>query len=98
MSEEALQVDEERREMKTMKDRERYTQLNVEFQRIPRRDKKALFNEKCKEIEGNNRMRKARDIFMKIEDIKGVFHERMGMIKGINGKNLTEAEEIKKSG
>ena len=96
MSEEALQVDEERREVKTMKDRERYIQLKAEVQRIPRRDKKTLFNEKCKEIKGNNRMRKTRDLFKKIGDNKGNFHEKMSTIKDRNAMDLTEAEDIKK--
>ena len=76
-------------------ERERYTQLNAEFQRIMR-DKKAFLSEQCKEIEENNRMGKTRDLFKKIGNIKGVFHARMGMIKDRNGKDLTEAEEIKK--
>ena len=79
-----------------MGERERYTQLNAEFQRIARRDKKAFISEQCKEIEGNNRMGKTRDIFKKIRDIKGTYHARMGMIKSRNGKDLTETEEIKK--
>ena len=71
-------------------------QLNAEFQRIARRDKKAFFGNQCKETEGNNRMGKTRDLFKKIRDTKGTFHAKMGMMKNINGKNLTEAEEIKK--
>ena len=81
--------------MKRKGDRERYTQLNAEFQRIARRDK-AFFNEQCKEIEEKYRMGKTRDLFKKIRDIKGVFHTRMGTIKDRNGKNLTEAEDLKK--
>ena len=77
-------------------ERERYTQLNVEFQRIARRDKKAFLNEQCKEIEENNKMGKTRDLFKKTGDIKGTFHARMGTIKDRNSKDLTEAEEIKK--
>ena len=75
---------------------EKYTQLNAEFQRISRRDKKPFMSEQCKEIEGKNRMGKTRDIFKKIRDIKGTYHSRMDMIKSRNGKDLTEAEEIKK--
>ena len=70
--------------------------MNAEFQRIERRDKKALLSEECKEIEENNRTGKARDFFKKTGDVKRIFHARMGMIKDRNGKDLTEAEEIKK--
>ena len=94
LSEEALQTAEERREVKSRGERKRHTQLNVEFQRTARRDKKAFFNEQREEIEGNNRMGKARDLFKKIGNIKGTFHARMGTIKGRNGKNQREAEEI----
>ena len=83
--------------MKGKEERERYTQLNAEFQRIARRDMKAFLNEQGKEIEGNNRMETTRDIFKKIRAIKGTFHAKMGMIKDRNGKDLTEAEDIKKS-
>ena len=72
--------------------------MNAEFQKIARRDKKAFFNKQCKEIEGNNKMGKARHLFKKIGDIKGVFHARMGMIKDRNSNDLTEAKDIKKSG
>ena len=96
VSEVALQIAEKRREVKCKEERERYTQMNTEFQKIARRDKKAFFNEQCKEIEGNNRMGKTRHLFKKTGNIKGVFHARMGMIKDRNGKVLTEAEEIKK--
>ena len=82
--------------MKDKGERERYTQLNAEFQRIARRDKKACLNKKCKEIEENNRMGKTRDLFNKIGDIMGLFHARMGAIKDRNDKGLTEAEEMKK--
>ena len=82
--------------MKDKGKRKRYTQLNVEFQRIARRDKKAFLNEQCKEIEENNKMGKTRDLFKKTGDIKGTFRARMGTIKDRNGKDLTEAEEIKK--
>ena len=77
-------------------ERERYKHLNAEFQRIARRDKKAFLSDQCKEIEENNRLGKTRDLFKKIGDIKGTFHARAGMIKDRNGKDLTEAEEIKK--
>ena len=76
--------------------KERYTHLNAEFQRIARRDKKALLSDQCKEIEENNRMGKTRDLFNKIGNIKGIFHARMSTIKDRNSKDLTEAEEIKK--
>ena len=94
--EEASQIAEKRRQAKGKGERERYTQLNVEFQGIARRHKKAAFNEQCKEIEEENRMGKTRDLFKKIGDTKGTFHARMGMIKDRNSKDLTEAEEIKK--
>ncbi|KAF7249083.1 Craniofacial development protein 2 [Varanus komodoensis] len=94
LSEEVLQMAEERREAKGKGERERYKQLNAEFQRIVRRDKNAFLNEQCKEIEENNRMR-TRDLFKKIGDMKGKFHAKMGMIKDQNGRDLTEAEEIK---
>ena len=81
--------------MKGKGEKERYTQLNAEFQRIARRDKKAFLNEQCKETE-ENRRGKIRDTLKKIGDIKGVFHSRTGTIKGRNGKDLTEAEVIKK--
>ena len=70
--------------------------MNAEFQRIARRDKEAFLNEQCKEIEENNRMRKTRDLFKKTGDTKGTFHSRMGTMKDRNGKDLTEAGEIKK--
>jgi len=95
-SEEALQIPGEKREMKSKQERERYTQMNTEFYRIARRDKKAFFNEQCKEIEENKRLGKTRDLFKKIGDIKGKFHAIMGIIKDRNGKDLTEREEIKK--
>ena len=82
----------ERREVKNTGEKERYRHLNAEFQRIARRDKKAFFSDQCKEIEANNRMRKTRDLFKKIRDTKGIFHAKMGSIKGINGMDLTEAE------
>ena len=70
--------------------------MNAEFQRIARRDKKAFLNDQCKEIEGNNRMGKTRDLYKKIRDTKGTFHVKMGTIKGRNGMDPTEAEDIKK--
>ena len=94
-SDEALQIAEERREAKGKGERERFTQMNAEFKRIARRDKKAFLNEQSKEIEENNRMGKTRDLFKKIRDTKGAFHAMMGL-KDRNGKNLTEVEEIKK--
>ena len=96
LSEEALQIAEESRKVKGKVERETFTQLNAEFQRITGRDKKAIFNEQCKEVEENNRMGKTRDPFKKIGDIRGIFHARMGMIKDRSGKDLIEAEEIKK--
>ena len=95
LSEEALQVP-EKREAESKGERERYTQLNVAFQRTARREKKAFLNEQCKEIEENNIIRKTRDLFKKIGDIKGTFHAKMGTIKNRNTKDLTKAEEIKK--
>ena len=96
MSEEGLQIVEKRREAKGKGERERYTKLNVEFQRMARKDRKVFLSEQCKEIEENNRMGKTRNRFKKTEDTKGIFHAKMGTIKGRNGNNLTEAEEIKK--
>ena len=77
-SDEALQIAVKRREMKSKGEKERYTHLNAEFQRIGRRDKKAFLSDQCKEVEKNNRMGKTRDLFMKIRDTKGIFHEKMG--------------------
>ena len=85
-----------RREAKSKGEKERYKHLNAEFQTIARRDKKALLNDQCKEIKENNRMGKARDLFKKIGDTKGTFRLKMGSIKGRNGMDLTEAEDIKK--
>ena len=82
--------------MKSKGEKERYTHLNAEFQRIARRYKKAFLSDQCKEIEENNRMRKTRDLFKKIRDIKGTFHAKIGSIKDRNGMDLTEAEDIKK--
>ena len=97
MSEEALQIAEKSREVKGKGERERYTHLNAEFQRVARRDKKAFFSNQCKEIEENNRMGKTRDLFKKIRDTKGTFHARMSTkIKDRNGMDLTEAEDNKR--
>ena len=87
-----------RREVKSKGEKERYKHLNAEFQRIERRAKKAFFSDQCKEIEENNRMGKTRDQFKKIRDTKGIFHAKMALIKDRNGMDLTEAEDIKKSG
>ena len=96
LSEEALQIAEKRREAKGKGEKERYTHLNVEFQRTARRDKKAFSSDPCKGIEENNRMGKTRDIFQKIRDTTGTFHAKMGTIKDRNSMDLTEAEDIKK--
>ena len=96
LSEEALQIAMKRREAKGKGEKERYTHLNAEFQRIARREKKAFFSDQCKEIEENNRMGKTKDLFKKIRDTKGTFHAKMGTIKDTNGRDLTEAEDIKK--
>ena len=85
-----------RREVKSKGEKERYTHLNAESQRIARRDKKAFLSDQCKEIEENNRMGKTRDLFKKIRDTKGTFHVKIGSIKDRNGQDLTEAEDIKK--
>ena len=96
MSEEALQIAVKRREAKGKGEKERYSHLNAEFQRLSRRVKKAFVSDQCKEIEENNRMGKTRDLFKKIRDTKGTFHAKMGSIKDRNGMDLTEAEYIKK--
>ena len=96
MTEDALQIAEKRRETKGKREKERYTHLKAEFQRIARRDKKAFLSNQCKETEGNNRMGTTRDLFKKIRDTKGTFHAKMGSIKDRNGMDLTEAEDIKK--
>ena len=95
LSEEALQIAVNRREAKIKGEKERYSHLNAEFQRISRRDKKAFLSDQCKEIEENNRMGKTRDLFKKITDSKGTFHAKMGTIKDRNGMHLTE-EDIKR--
>ena len=108
MSEEALQIAEKRREVKGKGEKERYTHLNADFQRIARRDMKAFFSDECKEMEKDKRMGKTGDLFKKIRDTKGIFHEKMSTIKdrngmGLmstikdrNGMGLTEAEDVKK--
>ena len=96
MSEEALQTAMKRREAKGKGEKERYTHLNSEFQRIARGDKKAFLTDQCKELEENNRMGKTRDLFKKVRDTKGTFHTKMGSIKDRNGMDLTEAEDINK--
>ena len=93
---EALQIAEKRRDTKGKREKERYTHLNSEFQRIARRDKKAFLSDQCKEIEENNRMGKTRDLFKKVRDTKGTFHANMGSIKDRNGRDLTEAKDVKK--
>ena len=94
--EKALQIAQKRRNIKGKEEKERYTHLNAEFQRIARRDKKAFLSDQCKEIEENNRKGKTRDLFKKIRAIKGTFHAKMGTIKDRNGMDLTEAVDIKK--
>ena len=94
LSEEALQIAVKRREVKSKGEKERYTHLNAEFQRITQRDKNVFFSVQCKEIEENNRMGKSRDLFKKIRDTKGTFHVKMGSVKDRNGMDLTE--DIKK--
>ena len=96
VSGEALQIAVKRREEKSKGEMEWYSNLNAEFQRITRRDKKDFLSNQCKEIEENNRMGKTRDIFKKIRDTNGTFHAKMGTIKDRNGLDLTEAEDIKK--
>ena len=92
----AFKIAVERRKVKSKGEKERYTHLNAEFQRVARRDKKAFLSNQCKEIEENNRMGKTRDLLKKIKDTKGTFHAKMGSIKNRNGRDLTEAEDIKK--
>ena len=96
LSEDALQIAVNRREVKGKGEKERYTHLNADFQRIARRDKNAFLSDQCKEIEENNRMGKTRDLFKKIRHTKKTFHAKMGSIKDRNGIDLTEAEDIKK--
>ena len=96
LSEEALQIAVKRRKAKDKGEKERYTHLNAEFQRIARRDKKAFLGDQGKEIEENSTMGKTRDLFKKIRDTKGTFHAKMGSIKDRNGRDLTEVEDIKR--
>ena len=96
MSEEDLQIAEKRREANGKGEKERYTHLNAEIQRIARRAKKAFLSDQCKEIEENNRMGKTRDLFKKIRDTKGTLHAKMGTIKDRNGMDLTEPEDVNK--
>ena len=96
MSEEALRIAVKRREAKGKGEKERYTHLNAEFQRIVRTDKKAFLSDQCKQVEKNNIMGKTGDLLKKIRDIKGTFHAKMGTIKNRDGMDLTEAEDIKK--
>ena len=96
LSDEALQIAVKRREETSKGEKERYTHLNAEFQRIARREKKAFLSDQYKEIEENNRMGKTSDLFKKMRDTKGTFHAKMGSIKDRNGMDLTEAEDIKK--
>ena len=96
MSEDALQIAAKRRETKGKREKERYTHLNAEFQRIARRNKKAFISDQCKETEENNRMGKTRDLFKKIRDIKGTFHAKMSTVKDRNFMDLTKVEDIKK--
>ena len=98
LSEEALQIAEKRREAKDKGEKERYTHLNAEFQRIARRDKKAFLSDQCKEIVENNRMGKTRDLFKKIRDTKETFHAKMGIIKETNSMDLTEERILRRGG
>ena len=95
LSDEALQIAEQRREAKGKREKKTYIHLNAEFQRIARRDKKTFLRDQCKEREENNRMGKTRDLFKKSRDTKGTFHAKLGTIKDTNGMALTEAEDIK---
>ena len=96
LSEEVLQIAVKRRDMKSKGEKEIYTHLNAEFQRITRRDKKAFLSDQCKEIEENNRMGKTIHLFKKIRNTKGTLHAKIGSIKDRNGMDVTEAEDIKK--
>ena len=98
LSEEALQTAEKRKHKKGKGEKERYTHLNAEFQRIPRRGKKAFLSDQCKEIEGNNTMVKTRDLFKKIRDTKGAFHAKMGSIKDRNGMDLKKQKILRRGG
>ena len=98
LSEEALQIAVKRREVKSKGEKERYSHVNAEFQRIVRRDRKAFLSDQCKEIEENNRMGKPRDLFKKIRDTKGTFHAKMGSIKDRNSMDLTEQKILRRGG
>ena len=98
MSEEALQIAVKRREVKGKREKERYTHLNEEFQRIAKRDKKAFLSDQCKEIKENNRMGKTRHLFKEIRDSKGTFPTKMGTIMDTNGMDLTEQERLRRGG
>ena len=98
LSDEGLQIAEQRREVKTKGEKERYTHLHAEFQRIARRDKKAFLSDHCKEIEENNRMGKTRDLFKKVRDIKGTFHAKMGSVKDRNGMDLKKQKILRRGG
>ena len=96
LSQEALQIAVKSREVKSKGEKERYTHLNAEFQRLAKTDKKAFLGDQCKEVEESNRMGKTRDLFKKIRDSKETCHAKMGSIKDRNGMDITEAEDIKK--
>ena len=96
LSEETLQIAVKRREAKSKGEKERYNHLNADFKRIPRRDKKAVLSDWCKEREVNSRMGKTRDLFKKIKDTKGTFHAKMGSIKGRNGMDLQKQKILRK--
>ena len=98
LSQEPLQIAVKRRDVKGKEEKERYTHLNAEFQRIARRDKKGFLSDQCQEIEENNRMGKTRDLFKKIRDTKGTFHTKMGTIKDRNSMDLTEVKEKRRGG
>ena len=98
MSKETLQITEKRKETKGKGEKERYSRLNAELQRIARKDKKAFLSYECKEIEENNRMGKTRDLFKKIRDTKGIFHAKMGSIKDKNGMDLTKQKILRRGG
>ena len=96
LSEKALQIAKKRKEAKGKGEKERYTYLNAEIQRLAKRDKKIFLSDQCKVIEENNRMGKTRNFFKNISGTKGIFHAKMGTIKYRNGMELTETEDIKK--
>ena len=98
LSEEVLQIAVKRKEVKSKGEKERYSHLKSEFQRITRRDKKAFLSNQCKEIEENNRMTKTRDLFKKIRDTKGTFHAKMGSIKDRNGRDLQKQTILRRGG